>query len=49
VTYWLAQRGLPTDDDLVRAVLSAAKQSDAILSEAEVLAVVEGQARRPQA
>lgn len=46
VTYWLAERGIPSSEALVRAILAAAKESKAMLTEAEVRAVIER--HRPQ-
>ncbi len=40
VTYWLRQRGLEPSDDLVSAILQAAKATTHILSDEEVMAVI---------
>lgn len=40
VSFWLNRRGIPFDDDLVKAVLSRAKSSNRTLEEGEVLDVV---------
>jgi 2-isopropylmalate synthase len=53
VRFWLKARGLPQDDGLCEAILTAAKQSDRVLSEAEVSALVRASAserprRRPR-
>jgi 2-isopropylmalate synthase len=40
VTFWLAERGIPADDALVSAVLAAAKKENHILSDDEVMSVV---------
>jgi 2-isopropylmalate synthase len=40
VNYWLAQRKIPADDALVAEILKAAKAQDHIMTEEEVLAVV---------
>jgi isopropylmalate/homocitrate/citramalate synthase len=40
VNYWLRERGIPADDQLVAEILKAAKQLDHIMEEAEVLEVV---------
>lgn len=40
VNYWLAQRGIPSDETLVAKILEAAKGLDHIMSEDEVMAVV---------
>lgn len=37
VTYWLEKRGIKATDELVERVLARAKQSDRVLTEAEVL------------
>jgi 2-isopropylmalate synthase len=37
VVYYLTSRGLPATPDVVQAVLGAAKQSNRVLSEAEIL------------
>jgi 2-isopropylmalate synthase len=41
VRYWLHRRGIDADDGLVRHVFAAAKATDHILSDAEVMAAVE--------
>jgi len=41
VIFWLEQRGIATRPELVRAVIDAAKRSDGLLSEAEVLHIIE--------
>lgn len=41
VNYWLAQRGIPSSDVLVAAILEAAKSQNHIMSEDDVLRVVE--------
>lgn len=40
VRYWLARRGIEANDALVSAIFEAAKRTDRLLSDAEVLAVV---------
>ncbi len=40
VTYWLKQRGLQAGDELVAAILHAAKSTTHILSDEEVMAVI---------
>jgi 2-isopropylmalate synthase len=42
VRYWLTSRKLPTDDGLVRAIFDLAKARNTLLSEKEVMSVVEG-------
>ena len=41
VVFWLEQRGIAPHPELVRAVIDAAKRSDGLLSEAEVLHIIE--------
>ena len=41
VTYWLRERGFPPAKELVDAILAKAKESDHILTDDEVLAIVE--------
>ena len=41
VVFWLEQRGIAPHPELVRAVIDAAKRSDCLLSEAEVLHIIE--------
>jgi 2-isopropylmalate synthase len=40
VTYWLTERGIPSDPGLVKEILAAAKGLDHIMTEDEVMAVV---------
>jgi hypothetical protein len=42
VVYWLEQRGIDPRPDLVKTVLDEAKQRKGLLSEADVLRIVEG-------
>lgn len=42
IRYWLEKRGFPVEDHLVRAIFERAKAQSAMLSDAEVRAVVEG-------
>jgi len=42
VRFWLVERGLPDDEELVQAIFAKAKAGDRLLSEAEILAVVHG-------
>jgi 2-isopropylmalate synthase len=53
VRFWLAERGIPENEELVRAVLSRARASDHILSDGEILEIVQvhsdsSSASRPQ-
>jgi 2-isopropylmalate synthase len=41
VNYWLAERGIPSDEALVTAVLATAKAENHILSDEEVMSVVQ--------
>ncbi|HLG20996.1 MAG TPA: 2-isopropylmalate synthase, partial [Bdellovibrionota bacterium] len=41
VIYWLKQRGIEPAEDTVKSILSKAKQSRTVLTEEEILAVVE--------
>jgi len=41
VIFWLEQRGIAPRPELVRAVIDAAKRRDGLLSEAEVLHIIE--------
>jgi 2-isopropylmalate synthase len=45
VLYWLAKRGIAANDEIVERVLAVAKQSDRILTEEEILALVPSPAR----
>lgn len=44
IRFWLENRGLDVDEDTVQAIFQRAKQGSSMLSEAEVLEVVEGRA-----
>lgn len=46
VRFWLGQRGIEPDDALVKAIFDRAKTINALLSEAEILAIIA--ASRPQ-
>jgi 2-isopropylmalate synthase len=41
VLYWLEKRGMAADDEVVDRILTAAKQSDRVLTEEEILALVD--------
>jgi len=43
VAYWLRQKGIEPNDDLVKAILAKAKSEKHILSDEEIQAVVDGQ------
>jgi 2-isopropylmalate synthase len=40
VLYWLEKRGIPASDELVERIYSAAKKSDRVLTDEEILALV---------
>jgi len=46
VVYWFGKRGIAANDEVIERVLAAAKQSDRILTEEEILALVPSSARR---
>ena len=46
VVYWLEQRGITPRPDLVKAIFDQAKQGKGLLSEAEILAIVERESPR---
>jgi hypothetical protein len=46
VIFWLEQHGIDPRPDLVQAVFDAAKQRDGLMSETDVLEVVEKAAAR---
>jgi len=46
VVYWLGKRGISANDEIVERILAAAKQSDRILTEEEILALVPSSARQ---
>jgi len=45
VRYWLERRGIPATDSLVTAILDRARESERVLTDAEILEVVEHNAR----
>ena len=47
VNYWLKQRGIPTSEETVRAVLQRAKSSDRTLTDDEILAVLRASGKLP--
>jgi 2-isopropylmalate synthase len=47
VHYWLGQRGVPADEGLVAEILRTAKSQNHIMTEAEVMGVVERFRRSP--
>ncbi len=42
VIFWLEQNGLPTDEPVVDRIFAAAKQSNRLLTDAELMALVRG-------
>jgi 2-isopropylmalate synthase len=46
VVYWLGKRGISANDEVVERILAAAKQSDRILTEEEIFALVPSSAQR---
>ena len=42
VVFWLEERGIESRPDLVKAIFDAAKRRDGLLSEAEILHIVDG-------
>jgi len=46
IVYWLNKRGIPAADEIVERIFAAAKQSDSVLTEQEILALVASSARR---
>ncbi|HEY7575358.1 MAG TPA: LeuA family protein [Thermoanaerobaculia bacterium] len=49
VQYWLSERGIEPRAELVDAIFARAKQSDAILSDEEILAIVHARSASPAA
>ncbi len=47
VTYYLTSRGLPTNPDVVQAVLAAAKKSERLLTEDEILEAIRSVTTQP--
>jgi isopropylmalate/homocitrate/citramalate synthase len=45
VVYWLGKRGIPATDEIVDRIFTAAKQSDSVLTEQEILSLVASSAR----
>jgi isopropylmalate/homocitrate/citramalate synthase len=45
IVYWLGKRGIPATDEIVDRILAVAKQSDAVLTEQEILSLVASSAR----
>jgi len=45
IVYWLNKRGIPATDEIVDRIFAAAKQSDSVLTEQEILALVASSAR----
>jgi 2-isopropylmalate synthase len=45
VVYWLGKRGIPATDEIVDRIFAAAKQSNSVLTEQEILSLVASSAR----
>jgi 2-isopropylmalate synthase len=45
IVYWLGKRGIPATDEIVDRILAAAKLSDSVLTEQEILSLVASSAR----
>jgi 2-isopropylmalate synthase len=45
IVYWLAKRGIPASDEIIDRIFAAAKQSDTVLTEQQILALVASSAR----
>ena len=45
IVYWLGKRGIPVTDEIVDRIFAAAKQSDSVLTEQEILSLVGTSAR----
>ena len=41
VIYWLEKRGIPATDELIERIFDAAKQSERVLTDEEILAIVD--------
>jgi 2-isopropylmalate synthase len=46
IVYWLTKRAIPASDEIIDRIFAAAKQSDSILTEQEILSLVASSARR---
>lgn len=45
IVYWLGKRGIPATDEIIDRIFAAAKQSDSVLTEQEILTLVASSAR----
>jgi 2-isopropylmalate synthase len=45
IVYWLAKRSIPASEEIIDRIFAAAKQSDSILTEKEILSLVASSAR----
>ena len=45
VVYWLGKREIPATEEIVERIFAAAKQSDSVLTEQEILLLVASSAR----
>jgi 2-isopropylmalate synthase len=46
IVYWLAKRSIPSSDEIIDRIFAAAKQSDTVLTEQQILSLVSSSARR---
>ncbi len=46
IVYWLGRRGIPATEEIIDRIFAAAKQSDSVLTEQEILTLVGASARR---
>ena len=46
IVYWLGKRGIPATDEIVDRIFAAAKQSDSVLTEQQLVTLVGSSARR---
>jgi isopropylmalate/homocitrate/citramalate synthase len=45
IVYWLAKRAIPASDEIIDRIFAAAKQSDSVLTEQQILSLVASSAR----
>lgn len=45
IVFWLAKRGIPASDEIIDRIFAAAKQSDTVLTEPQILSLVASSAR----
>ena len=46
ILYWLDKRGIPATDEIIDRIFAAAKQSDSVLTEQQILSLIGSSARR---